>query len=141
MVIKLSSHLMKLHYGTTEIPRVPNSSPSAKNRALGEEMHSGKRGFPECRQTHGTWGRVTLGESLLPRVQHSGKRGTHKRKFTFDGAFRRNRLQKNEKCLPRVPCSSTRGRWPLPRVPRAGTRGRSLFPECLFLALGEGSLP
>jgi hypothetical protein len=74
--------------------RGSHSSPSV---ALGEEKHSGKWGFPECRETHGTRGRVTLGESHLPRVQHSGKSGTHKRKFTFDGAFGRNRLPKKWK--------------------------------------------
>jgi hypothetical protein len=42
------------HYGRSKIPRVSNTSPSAKNRALGEAtlprvLHSGERGFPECR--------------------------------------------------------------------------------------------
>jgi hypothetical protein len=40
--------LMLIHYGRVEIPRVPQDSPSAKYRALGEEtlprvLHSGKK--------------------------------------------------------------------------------------------------
>jgi hypothetical protein len=94
---------------------------AAKPMALGEGWHSGKAFFPEC-NTRGR-GTITKGISHLT--------------VPLDGTV----YQKNEKYLPRVPCSSTRGRWPLPRVPCANTRGRSLFPECLFLALGEGSLP
>jgi hypothetical protein len=125
------------------LPRVPKMG------------HSGKPIFPECC----TRGRNALGEESLSRVSqnpwHSGKGGTRgntrgntrgrgalaKRNLhltaTLDGTI----CQIIEKSLPRVPCFSTRGRWPLPRVPCAGTRGRSLFPERLFLALGEGSLP
>jgi hypothetical protein len=53
------------HYGRGNLSRVPRSSPSAKNRALGEdnlleeELHSGKMAFPEC---------LALGED-----RHSGK--------------------------------------------------------------------
>jgi hypothetical protein len=68
---------------------------------------------------------ISTGEPKFPECQYS----THKRKFAFDDAFKRNRLQKNEKCLPRVPCSSTRGRWPLPRVPFPDTRGRVSSPS------------
>jgi hypothetical protein len=83
-----------------EIPRVLRASPSAKYRtlreeytrgrnsspsvALGEEMHSGKRVFPECLIVHGTWGREALGENPLPRVQHSGKRGTNEQKMMWE---------------------------------------------------------
>jgi hypothetical protein len=34
------------HYGITQIPRVSHAAPSAKNRALEEEMHSRRGGFP-----------------------------------------------------------------------------------------------
>jgi hypothetical protein len=59
------------HYKRTEIPRVPHSSLSAKNRALGEAnlprvLHLEKRAFPECREAHDTRGRVALGEGHLP---------------------------------------------------------------------------
>jgi hypothetical protein len=109
--------------------------------------------FPEC---------LALGEVNLPRVLHSEKKSTRGRE-AFPSAAKPMALgeewhsekkihiwrrlwtepfaKKNEKCLPWVPWPSTRERWSLPRVPCAGTRGRSLFPECLFLALGEGSLP
>ena len=51
--------LQPIHYGRDNIPRVSLASPSAKNRALGKEnlprvLHSGKRGFPECRRDPGT---------------------------------------------------------------------------------------
>jgi hypothetical protein len=117
---------------TTREPKFPECQKSGTQgrKALGEERlsrvpqnprHSGKAFFPECN----TWGRgaPTKGNSHLT--------------VSLDGSV----CQKNEKCLPHVPCSSTWGRWPLPRVPCAGTRGRSLFSECLFLALREGSLP
>jgi hypothetical protein len=78
------------HNGRMEIPRVPRASPSAKYRALGEEMHSGKRVFPECLIVHGTRGREALGEDPLPRVYFFSTRGSQP--------------------LPRVPHPSTRGR-------------------------------
>jgi hypothetical protein len=34
------------HYGRTQKPRVSHASPNAKNRALEEEMHSRRGGFP-----------------------------------------------------------------------------------------------
>jgi hypothetical protein len=77
--------------------------------ALGEGWHSGKAIFPECN----TRGRGALAKGNLHLTT------------TLDGVV----CQKFEKSLPRVPCSSTRRRWPLPQVPRAGTQGRSLFPE------------
>jgi hypothetical protein len=77
-----------IHYGRSKLSRVPHTSPSAKNRALGE--------------------------ANLPRVLHSGKTGTRKRKVTFDGNIRRSRLQKKIE--------------------------KKLFPECLDLGLGEGDL-
>jgi hypothetical protein len=74
----------------TVIPRVPGTSPRAKNRALGE--------------------------ANLPRVLHSGKNCTRGRRAhekeklhltaTTDGAV----YKKIEKTLPRVPSPSTRGR-------------------------------
>jgi hypothetical protein len=67
------------------------SSPSV---ALGEEKHSGKRGFPECHRVHGTRGRETLGEGPLPRVQHSGKRGTRGRKLVLNGGSGRSYVKK-----------------------------------------------
>jgi hypothetical protein len=96
----------------SKVPRVSLASPSAKNRALGEEnlprvLHSGKRGFPECRRVHGTRGREALREGPLPRVQHSGKRGTQKRKFCI---WRRRQIEPFGKNLPRVSYTSTRGR-------------------------------
>jgi hypothetical protein len=120
--------------------------------------HSGKPIFPECC----TRGRNELREESLSRVSqnpwNSGKGGTRGKMASLSATLgEEGHSQKKiciwrqhwtepfaktiEKSLLRVPCSSTRGRWPLPRVPCAGTRGRSLFPESLFLALGEGSLP
>jgi hypothetical protein len=83
-----------------------NSSPSV---ALGEEMHSGKRVFPECLMVHGTRGREALGEDPLPRVHFFSTRGSQP--------------------LPRVPHPSTRGSKPLPRVPHPSTRGRVSSPS------------
>jgi hypothetical protein len=63
--IPVDSKLCK-QYWRTEIPRtlprVPGTrgSQSSPSVALGEEKHSRKRSFPECRKTHGTRGRVTL---------------------------------------------------------------------------------
>lgn len=48
-------------------------SPSAKNRALREELHSEKRSFFKCRRVPGTRERATLGKGPLPQLQHSGK--------------------------------------------------------------------
>jgi hypothetical protein len=72
---------------------------------------------------HDTRGSKALGEGHLPRVQHSGKRGTRKRKFAFDGGRKQSRLEEIfPECL-------------------ALTLGEaSLFPECLTLALGEACL-
>jgi hypothetical protein len=86
----LTSYLYPKHYGRIEIPRVSQASPSAKNRALGEAslprvLHSGKRGFPECRSLPGTRGRTTLRKDPLPRAQHSGKSRTRGRKVLLDG--------------------------------------------------------
>ena len=64
------------------------SSPSV---ALGEELHSGKRGFSECRSLHGTRGRMTLRKSALPRAQHSGKTSTRGRKVFLDVPNKRRR--------------------------------------------------
>jgi hypothetical protein len=83
------------HYGRSNLSRVPHTSPSAKNRALGEELHSGKMAFPECLKGRDTRGRPARGEGHLPRAQHSGKMDTRKRKVAFDGNIRRSRLQKN----------------------------------------------
>jgi hypothetical protein len=58
-----------------------NSSPSV---ALAEEMHSGKRGFPEWLRVHGTRGWEALGEGPLPRMQHSGKWDTYERKMMWE---------------------------------------------------------
>jgi hypothetical protein len=49
------------HYGRMEIPRVPRASPSV---AGGEEMHSGKRVFPECLIVYDTRGRPPFPECL-----------------------------------------------------------------------------
>jgi hypothetical protein len=93
------------HYGRTVIPRVPGTSPSAKNRALGEAnlprvLHSGKRAFPECREGHGTLGKFgTRGKSSSPRAT-LGEGGTRKMNLGFDGDGGRNRLEKNGKHLP-----------------------------------------
>jgi hypothetical protein len=46
------------------------SSPSV---ALGEEKHSGRRGFPECHRVHGTRGKETLGEGPLPECNTRGR--------------------------------------------------------------------
>jgi hypothetical protein len=70
--------------------RGSHSSPSV---ALGEELHSGKVAFPECLKEHDTRGRKALGEGRLPRAQHSGKKGTRKRKVAFGGNIRRRRLK------------------------------------------------
>jgi hypothetical protein len=119
------------HYGRSNIPRVPRASPSAKNWALGEELHSGKMAFPECLKGQSTRGTKAIGEGHLPRAQHSGKKGTRQRKVAFDSANRRSRLKKIGKALPGVPRPSTRGRLPLPRVPCHSTRGNIYF-FCFF---------
>jgi hypothetical protein len=62
-------HTTSIHYRRAVIPRVPGTSPRAKNRALGEGC---------------TRGRIALGED-----------GTRKRKGAFDGDTRRSRLKKN----------------------------------------------
>jgi hypothetical protein len=67
-----------MHYGRMKIPRVPNirhsggrnSSPSV---ALGEELHSEKRGLPECRRVHDTRGREALGKALFHECNTRGK--------------------------------------------------------------------
>jgi hypothetical protein len=111
---------------TTGEPRFPECRTLPRVPKIG---HSGKQIFPECC----TRGRKALGEERLSRVPqnpwHSGKddswrrvaltKGNSHLTTPLDGTV----CQKNEKCLPRVPCSSTRGRWPLPRVPRGSTRG------------------
>jgi hypothetical protein len=107
----LSGSSSSVHYGRSNLCRVPRTSPRAKNRALGEDN--------------------------LPRVLHSGKNCTRGRRAhekeklhltaTIDGAV----YKKIEKTLPRVPSPSTRGRWPLPRVPSPWHLGKGLFPECL----------
>jgi hypothetical protein len=58
------------HYGRTEIPRVPNSSPSAKNQALGE--------------------------ANLPRVLHSGKKCTWEERLSRSACIARISLSKRE---------------------------------------------
>jgi hypothetical protein len=123
------------HYGRTVIPRVPGTSPRAKNRALGEAnlprvLHSGKistrgRGhFPSVAKAMALRESSALGESHLPREEHSGKGGTRKMNLGFDGDGGRNSLQKNGKHLPRVLATST--------------REETSSPSALSLALGEG---
>jgi hypothetical protein len=85
---------------------------AAKPLALGEGWHSGKAFFPEC-NTRGR-GALTKGNSHLTAP--------------LDGTV----CQKNKKCLPWVPCSSTRGRWPLPRVPDMKHLGKEPLPRVPF---------
>jgi hypothetical protein len=87
--------------------------------------------FPKC-QKSGTRGREALEEGPLPRVQHSGKRGTRGRKVVLNGANGR-RYFKNT--LPRMPHPSTWGSKPLPRVPSPSTRGRDPSPSFSLLLL------
>jgi hypothetical protein len=106
----------RAHYGRSKIPRVSNSSPSAKNRALGEaNLHSGKggtRGKPSSPS-------ATLGEEghsqkkICIWQQHWTEPFTKKLKNVFPEC---NALALGEGDL-------------FPRVPRVGTRGRSLLPE------------
>jgi hypothetical protein len=58
------------------LPRVPKIG----SVALGEELHSGNWGFPECLKGHDTRGRPALGVGHLPRAQRSRKTGTRKKK-------------------------------------------------------------
>jgi hypothetical protein len=106
------THSMSSHYGRTEIPRVPNSSPSFKNRQanLPRVLHSGKGG--------------TRGKPSSPSAT-LGKRDTRKKKFAFDGNIGQSRLPKNEKKSS--------------RVHTLALAEGDLFPESRLLALGEGT--
>ena len=105
-----------IHYRKPRLRQVPQSSPSAKNRALGEE------GFAKClalgeastwrrrlRQVPSTRRRNALGEmASSPSAKHSAKKGTW-RSLTAS--------------IP-IPCRRLR------QVPPSGTWRRRGFAEC-----------
>ena len=66
-------------------------SQSFPSVALREEMHSGKRDFPESPNQPDTRGRITLGKIHLPRAQHSGKSRSRGRKVFHDVPTKRRR--------------------------------------------------
>jgi len=119
----------------------PESQKSSPSVALGEELHSEKRGFPECRSLPGTRGRMTLEKSPLPRAQHSGKRRTRGRKMFLDVPNKRRRWTlKWKKFFPERKKNS-RGRRPFPSA-KAWHSGKMLpSPSAAVLALGEEALP
>jgi hypothetical protein len=102
------------------------ASPSATGFPECQISGTRGRGFPECLGANGTRGRP----SIIPECNTRGREALV-----------------DEKALPRVPSSSTRGRKPLPRVPCSTTRGSkplpwvpspsSLFPECYGKTPGE----
>jgi hypothetical protein len=94
--------------------RGSQSSPSV---ALGEDKHSGKRAFPECREGHGTQGKFgTRGKSSSPR-------GTLGEGGHSQNEFRIWRRRWTEQFAKKWKTSS----------PSASYKhsGRDLFPECL----------
>jgi hypothetical protein len=136
----------RYHYGRSKILRVPKirhlGKPLFPECCIGGELHSREKDFPECQKVHGTRGRDARGGSHLPRVQHSGKRGTRKRKFAFDGDIGWNRLQKSWKKISPDTLSLALGEGSLfPECLALALREGCLFPKSRWLALDEGSLP